>query len=60
MILLLLADKHFSMTQAALGILFLLILSVPLGFGIALILRKWHDRHPIEEAPNEKKPLGLE
>ena len=58
--LLLLAESHFSMTAAILGILLLLILSIPLGFLIALLLRRWHDRHPIEEAPSEKKPLGLE
>ena len=60
MLLLLLADKHFNLTQAIIGILVLLVLSIPLGFVIAYILRKWHERHPIEEAPNEKKPLGLE
>ena len=60
MFLILLADKHFSMTQAIIGILVLLVLSVPLGFVIALLLRRWHERHPIEEAPNEKKPLGLD
>jgi hypothetical protein len=60
MFLLLLADKHFSLTQAMIGIVVLLVLSVPLGFVIALIIRRWHERHPIEEAPNEKKPLGLE
>ena len=60
MFLLLLADKRFDLTQAIIGILVLLVLSVPLGFVVALLLRKWHERHPIEEAPNEKKPLGLE
>jgi hypothetical protein len=58
--LLLLLESHFSLTAAILGILLLLVLSIPLGFLIALLLRRWHDRHPIEEAPNEKKPLGLE
>jgi len=58
--LLLLFESHFSLTAAVLGILLLLVLSIPLGFLIALLLRRWHDRHPIEEAPNEKKPLGLE
>ncbi len=58
--ILLLAESHFSLTAAILGILLLLICSVPLGFLIALMLRKWHERHPIEEAENEKKPLGLE
>ena len=45
--LLLLAESHFSLTAAILGILLLLICSIPLGFLIALALRKWHDRHPI-------------
>lgn len=60
MFLLFLADKHFNLTAAILGILVLLVLSIPLGFLIAVAMRKWHERHPIEEAPNEKKPLGLE
>lgn len=59
MLLLTIADKHFNLTAAIIGILVLLVLSVPLGFVIALVMRKWHERHPIEEAPNEKKPLGL-
>ncbi len=58
--LLLLFESRFSLTAAILGILLLLVLSIPLGFLIALVLRKWHERHPIEEAENEKKPLGLE
>jgi hypothetical protein len=58
--LLLLASKDFNIVAAILGILLLLILSIPLGFLVAFGLRKWHDRHPIEEADNEKKPLGLE
>ena len=58
--LLLLFESRFSLTAAILGILLLLVLSIPLGFLIALLLRRWHDRHPIEEAPNEKKPLGLD
>jgi hypothetical protein len=58
--MLLLLESHFSLTAAILGILLLLVLSIPLGFLIALLLRRWHDRHPIEEAENEKKPLGLE
>jgi hypothetical protein len=59
MLLLLLASKEFNIVAAILGILALLILSIPLGFIIAFVLRKWHERHPIEEAENEKKPLGL-
>jgi hypothetical protein len=58
--LLLLAGRQFNLVAAILGILLLLVLSVPLGFLIAFGLRKWHERHPIEEAENEKKPLGLE
>jgi hypothetical protein len=58
--LLLLASKDFNIVAAILGILLLLVLSIPLGFLIAFGLRKWHDRHPIEEADNEKKPLGLD
>jgi hypothetical protein len=58
--LLLLADKEFNLVAAILAMLLLLVFSIPLGFLIALLLRRWHDRHPIEEAPSEKKPLGLE
>lgn len=58
--LLLLAGKEFNIVAAILAILLLLVCSIPLGFLIALILRKWHERHPIEEAENEKKPLGLD
>lgn len=60
MLLFLFTDKHFNLTSAIIGILVLLVLSIPLGFVIALLMRRWHERHPIEEAPNEKKPLGLE
>ncbi len=59
MLLLLLAERHFSWTAALLGIIVLLVLSVPVGLLIAFALRKWHERHPIEEAENEKRPLGL-
>jgi hypothetical protein len=58
--LLLLVSKDFNIVAAILGILLLLVLSIPLGFLIAFGLRRWHERHPIEEAGNEKKPLGLE
>lgn len=58
--LLLPADKGFNIVAAIIGILVLLVFSIPLGFLIALGLRKWHDRHPIKEVQNEKKPLGLE
>jgi hypothetical protein len=57
--LLVLANKDFNIVAAILGIVVLLIFSIPLGFLIALGLRKWHERHPIEEAENDKKPLGL-
>jgi ABC-type dipeptide/oligopeptide/nickel transport system permease component len=60
MILALIAERQFNLVAAILGILLLLVLSIPLGFLIAFGLRKWHDRHPIEEADNEKKPLGLD
>jgi hypothetical protein len=59
MLLLFEAEHHFSWAAAAIGIVLLLVLSVPLGFLIAFILRKWHERHPIEEAENQKRPLGL-
>jgi len=58
--LLLLAEKEFNLVAAIIGMLILLVFSIPLGFLIAFLLRRWHDRHPIKEAPNEKKPLGLE
>jgi NhaP-type Na+/H+ or K+/H+ antiporter len=60
MLLVILAGKDFNLVAAILGILLLLLFSIPLGFLIAFALRKWHDRHPIDEAKNEKKPLGLE
>jgi hypothetical protein len=60
MLLILFAGKEFSLTAAILGILLLLVLSIPLGFLFAFGLRKWHERHPIEEPKREKKPLGLE
>ncbi len=60
MLLILFEGRHFSLVAAAIGILLLLVLSIPLGFLIAFGLRKWHERHPIEESQNEKRPLGLE
>lgn len=60
MLLVLIAEKHFSWATVAVGILLLLILSVPLGFLIAYLLRKWHESHPIKEAQDDKHPLGLE
>jgi hypothetical protein len=58
--LLLIAGKEFNLVAAIIGMLILLVFSIPLGFLIAFGLRKWHERHPIEEADNEKKPLGLQ
>jgi hypothetical protein len=58
--LLLIASRQFNLVAAILGIVLLLLLSIPLGFLFAFLLRRWHERHPIEEAENEKKPLGLE
>ncbi len=60
MVLLLQAGRPFSWAAVAVGILLLLVLSIPLGFLIAFLLRRWHERHPIEEAQDEKHPLGLE
>ena len=57
--ILLLAGRGFDLVQAMIGIVVLLVLSVPLGFLIALGLRKWHEAHPVEEVENEKRPLGL-
>ena len=54
------AGKEFNLLAAIIGMLILLVFSIPLGFVIALGLRKWHENHPIEEPQNEKKPLGLE
>jgi hypothetical protein len=60
MLLLVQSEHHFSWAAAAIGILLLLVLSIPLGFLFAFVLRKWHERHPIKEAQDEKHPLGLE
>jgi hypothetical protein len=57
--LLLMAGKEFNLLAAIIGMLILLVFSIPLGFLIAFVLRKWHESHPIEEAKNDKKPLGL-
>ncbi len=51
---------EFNLVAAIIGVLILLVLSIPLGFLFALLLRRWHERHPIEEVENDKKPLGLE
>lgn len=58
--LLLMAGKEFNLFAAIIGMLILLVFSIPLGFLIALGLRRWHENHPIEQAKNEKKPLGLD
>lgn len=60
MLLLLFAERHFSFMQALIGIVLLLVCSIPLGFLFAYLLRKWHERHPIEEAEDEKHPLKLD
>ncbi|HWR17890.1 MAG TPA: hypothetical protein VN577_23880 [Terriglobales bacterium] len=60
MFALFIAAKNFNLVAAIIGILLLLVASIPLGFLIAFGLRKWHERHPIEEAEDEKHPLGLE
>jgi len=52
-------DKHFDLGIAILYLLGLLVLSIPLGFLIAMGIRKWNERHPIEEAEDEKRPLKL-
>ncbi len=57
--LLLLADKNFNLGVAIVWLLVLLVLSIPVGFLIAIGLRKWNERHPIEEAEDEKHPLKL-
>lgn len=58
-LLLLLSDKHFDLGLAILYLLGLLVLSIPVGFLIALGLRKWNESHPIEDAEDEKHPLKL-
>ena len=57
--LLLLAGKNFNLGAAIVWLLVLLVLSIPVGFLIALGLRRWNERHPIEEAENDKHPLKL-
>lgn len=59
MLLLWFADKHFSFGEAMVYLLLLLVLSIPLGFLIALGIHKWNERHPIEEAEDDKHPLKL-
>lgn len=57
--LLLLANKNFNLGVAIVWLLVLLVLSIPVGFLIAIGIRKWNERHPIEEAEDEKHPLKL-
>jgi hypothetical protein len=59
MLLLFVAGKNFSLGAAIVWLLVLLVLSIPVGFVIALGLRKWNERHPIEEAEDDKHPLKL-
>ena len=57
--LLFLAAKNFSLGAALVWLLVLLVLSIPLGFLIAFGIRRWNERHPIEEAEDDKHPLKL-
>lgn len=42
-------------------LLAILVFSVPIGIVVALILRWWHRRRPLEvEEVSKKKPLGLD
>jgi hypothetical protein len=59
MLLLLAAGKNFNLGVAIVWLLVLLVLSIPVGFLIALGLRKWNERHPIEAAEDDKHPLKL-
>jgi len=40
----------------------LLVISIFLGFGIAVALRVWHKRRPLKESDvhDDKHPLGLD
>lgn len=55
----LLLASDFNLGVAILYLLGLLVLSIPVGFLIALGIRKYNERHPIEEAEDEKHPLRL-
>jgi len=59
MLLLLAAGKNFNLGVAIVWLLVLLVFSIPVGFLIALGIRKWNERHPIEEAEDDKHPLKL-
>jgi len=58
-LLLLESEKHFNLGVAIVWLLVLLVLSIPVGFLIALGIRKYNERHPIEETEDEKHPLRL-
>jgi hypothetical protein len=53
------SDKLVEGTAA---VAVLLVISVFLGFGIAAILRVWHQRRPLRESDvhDDKHPLGLD
>ena len=57
--LLLLSSKNFSLGEAIVYLLVLLVLSIPVGFLIALGIRKWNERHPLKDVEDEKHPLKL-
>jgi hypothetical protein len=52
-------EKHFNLGVAIVWLLVLLVLSIPVGFLIALGIRTYNERHPIEETEDEKHPLRL-
>ena len=58
-ILLLLDSKSFNLGAAIVWLMVLLVLSIPVGFLIAIIIRKWNERYPIKDAEDEKHPLKL-
>jgi hypothetical protein len=57
--LLLLSSKNFNLGEAIVYLVGLLVLSIPVGFLIAIGIRKWNERHPIEDAEDDKHPLKL-
>jgi len=59
LLLLLAANKDFNLGVAIVYLLGLLVLSIPVGFLIALGIRKYNERHPIEETEDDKHPLKL-
>ena len=54
-----LVSKDFNLGVAIIWLLVLLVLSIPVGFLISFFIRRWNERHPIEEAEDEKHPLKL-